>query len=104
VSNLRTATGWNRPQAVFVPGREPAPIGGAGEILLESGSPMLRKWLSLGLMLAVLYAVSKLNTRRWRDRYPVIRRIDRMITILAWTLLAAYVISFLYWLYTRVVR
>ena len=65
---------------------------------------MLRKWLSLGLVLAVLYAVSKLNTRRWRERYPVIKRIDTTITILAWTLLAAYVVSFLYWLYTRGIR
>ena len=65
---------------------------------------MLRKWLSLGLVLAVLYAVSKLNTRRWRARYPVIQRLDRTITILAWTLLVAYLLSFLYWLYTRLMR
>ncbi len=62
---------------------------------------MLRRWLSLGLVLAVLYAVSKLNTRKWRAQYPVIKRLDLTITILAWTLLAAYLISFLYWLYTR---
>ena len=61
----------------------------------------MRKWLSLGLALAVLYAVSKLNTRRWRARYPFIKRVDRTITILAWTLLAAYLASFLYWLYIR---
>ncbi len=64
----------------------------------------MRKWLSLGLVLAVLYAVSKLNTRRWRVQYPFIKRVDRMITILAWTLLAAYVLSFLYWLYTQMLR
>ena len=64
----------------------------------------MRKWLSLGLVLAVLYAVSKLNTRRWRARYPYIKRLDRMITILAWTLLAAYVLSFLYWIYTQTLR
>jgi hypothetical protein len=61
----------------------------------------MRKWLSLGLVLAVLYAVSKLNTRRWRARYPFIKRVDRTITILAWTLLAAYLVSFLYWIYIR---
>ena len=63
----------------------------------------MRKWLSLGLVLAVLYAVSKLNTRRWRAKYPFIKRLDRTITILAWTLLAAYVLSFLYWLYGRLI-
>ncbi len=65
---------------------------------------MLRRWLSLGLVLAVLYAVSKLNTRHWRAKYPVIQRIDRTLTIVAWTLLAAYVLAFFYWLYTRVIR
>lgn len=65
---------------------------------------MLRKWLSLGLGLAVLYAVSKLNTRKWRAKYPLIRRLDRAITIVAWTLLAAYLLSFFYWLYTRLIR
>lgn len=65
---------------------------------------MLRKWLSLGLVVAVLYALSKLNTRKRRDRYPVIKRIDKTITILAWTLLAAYGLAFLYWLYARVIR
>jgi hypothetical protein len=65
---------------------------------------MLRKWLSLGLVLAVLYALSKLNTRRWRERYPLLKRVDTTITILAWTLLAAYGLAFLYWLVTRVLR
>jgi hypothetical protein len=65
---------------------------------------MLRRWLSLGLVLAVLYAISKLNTRRWRERYPIIQRVDKTITILTWTLLAAYVLAFLYWLYNRVIR
>jgi hypothetical protein len=64
----------------------------------------MKRWLSLGLALAVLYAVSKFNTRKWRAEYPFIKRLDRMITILAWTLLAAYCLSFLYWLYTRVVH
>jgi hypothetical protein len=65
---------------------------------------MLRKWLYLALVLAVLYAISRLNTKRWRNRYPILQRIDRTITIVAWTLLVAYVLSFLYWLYTRVIR
>ena len=64
----------------------------------------MKKWLSLGLVLAVLYAVSKFNTRRWQAQYPFIKRLDRMITIAAWTLLAAYLLSFFYWLYTHAVR
>ena len=64
----------------------------------------MRKWLSLGLVLAVLYAVSKYNPRRWRAQYPFIKRFDRALTIAAWTLLAAYILSFLYWLYGRLVH
>lgn len=63
---------------------------------------MLRKWLYAGLVLAILYALSKMNKRRWRDRYPIIKRIDRTISLLAWTLLTVYGLTFLYWLYTRV--
>lgn len=65
---------------------------------------MLRRWLFLALVLAILYAVSTLNTQRWRARYPVLKRIDKTLTIVVWTLLAAYILSFLYWLYIKVVR
>jgi hypothetical protein len=63
---------------------------------------MIRKWLWLLLVLAVLYAASTFNTKRRQARYPILKRIDRSITILVWILLASYGVAFLYWLYTEV--
>jgi hypothetical protein len=65
---------------------------------------MMRKWLFVGLVLAILYALSKANARRWRERYPILKRIDRTISLLAWTLLTVYGLAFLYWFYTRVIH
>ncbi|MEW5901006.1 MAG: hypothetical protein AB1715_06040 [Acidobacteriota bacterium] len=65
---------------------------------------MLRRWLFVGLFLAVLYAVSILNTKKRRARYPILKRLDKTITILVWVLLVAYGLSFLYWFYTHVIR
>lgn len=63
----------------------------------------MRKWLFILLILAVLYALSKFTGRKQQARYPFLKRIDRIITMLVWVLLAAYVFSFLYWLYTEVI-
>ncbi len=63
----------------------------------------MRKWLLVLLVLAVLYALSKITAKKQQARYPFLKRLDRTITILVWVLLAAYVISFLYWLYTEVI-
>jgi len=65
---------------------------------------MLRRWLWLLLVLAVLYAASTLNTRKRQARYPVLKRIDKAITILVWILLATYGFAFFYWLYTEFIR
>ena len=65
---------------------------------------MIRKWLLLLLVLAVLYAASTFNTRNRQARYPILKRIDKTITILVWILLATYGFSFCYWLYTEVIR
>lgn len=63
----------------------------------------MRKWLFLLLVLAVLYALSKFTGKKQQARYPFLKRIDKTITLLVWVLLAVYVISFLYWLYTQVI-
>jgi hypothetical protein len=68
------------------------------------GPAMLRRWLFVGLVLAVLYAVSTLNTKKRRAKYAILKRLDRTITILVWVLLVAYGVSFIYWLYTQVIR
>jgi len=65
---------------------------------------MIRKWLWLLLVLAVLYAASTLNTRKRQARYPILKRIDKAVTVLVWILLASYGFTFIYWLYTEVIR
>jgi Mn2+/Fe2+ NRAMP family transporter len=64
----------------------------------------MRKWLFMLLVLAVLYALSTLTGKKHKTRYPILRRIDRAISVVVWILLAAYGIAFFYWLYTRVIR
>jgi hypothetical protein len=56
------------------------------------------------LILAVLYALSKITAKQHHSRYPFLKRIDRTITLLVWVLLAAYLVSFFYWLYTEIIR
>ncbi len=56
------------------------------------------------LILAVLYALSKITGKQNHSRYPFLKKIDRSITILVWVLLAAYLVSFFYWIYVEVIR
>jgi hypothetical protein len=64
----------------------------------------MRKWLFLLLGLAILYALSLLNTKKRRAKFPFLKRVDRAITILVWVLLAAYGFSFCFWVYTKFIR
>jgi hypothetical protein len=64
----------------------------------------MRKWLVMLLAIALLYALPKLNTRKRRRDFPLMKRINDTINILAWVLLAVYLCAFLYWLWTEVVR
>lgn len=61
----------------------------------------MRKWLVLLLVLAVLYILSKFNTKRAKARFPFLKRLDRTISVLAVVLLVVYVAAFVYWLLTR---
>jgi hypothetical protein len=65
---------------------------------------MIRKWLWLLLVLVVVYAASAINTKKRQVRYPILKRIDKTLTVLVWILLASYGAAFLYWLYTEVIR
>jgi hypothetical protein len=78
----------------------------ADDSLLSGGwiraiMPPMRKWLVLLLVLAVLYALPKINTRRTRNRYPLMKRIDGAINVVVVVLLAVYLYSFVRWLLTR---
>lgn len=64
----------------------------------------MRKWLFVLLALAVLYALSTLTRKKHKAKYPILKRIDRAITVVVWILLAAYGVAFFYWLFTQVIR
>ena len=64
----------------------------------------MRKWLYVMLVLAALYALSTLTGKKHKARFPILKRIDRAISIVVWILLAAYGAAFFYWLFSRVIR
>jgi hypothetical protein len=63
----------------------------------------MRKWLFFLLILALIYGISQIN-RRKRVKSPFLKRLNETITIIVWVLLAAYTLTFLYWLYTTIFK
>ena len=61
----------------------------------------MRKWLVLLLALSLLYALPKLNTRRTRRAFPLMKRIDGAINVVVVVLLAIYLVAFFRWLFSR---
>ena len=64
----------------------------------------MRNWLVMLLAVALLFALPKINTRGRRRDFPLMKRINDTINILAWVLLVVYLGAFLYWLWTEVIR
>jgi len=64
---------------------------------------LMRKWLFLLGILAIVYFLSQIN-RRKKDRSSFFKRLDETLTLLVWTLLAAYTVVFLYWVYTQIFK
>ena len=63
----------------------------------------MRKWLFLLAVLGLVYLVSQIN-RRKKDRSPLLKRLNETLSLFAWTLVIAYVLFFLYWLYTQIFK
>jgi len=63
----------------------------------------MRKWLYVLLMIAILYAISTLGNKKRIARDPLLKRIDKIITIVVWTLVIVYGAALLYWLYTKLI-
>jgi len=63
----------------------------------------MRKWLFFLAILALVYIISRIN-RRKQEHSPFLKRLNETFSIIAWVLLAVYVLFFLYWLYTMVFR
>jgi hypothetical protein len=64
----------------------------------------MRKWLVLLLALAILYALPKINTRGSRRKFPLMKRIDDTVNVLAVVLLLVYLVAFGRWLWTEIIR
>ena len=64
----------------------------------------MRKWLVALLVIAILYALPKLNSRRSRRNFPLMKRINDTINVLAAVLLVVYLAAFLYWVWTEIIR
>ncbi len=63
----------------------------------------MRKWLLLLAILGLVYILSQIN-RRKKDRSPFLKRLNETLSLLAWALVIAYGLFFLYWLYTQIFR
>ncbi len=61
----------------------------------------MRKWLLLLLAIALLYALPKLNTRRTRRDFPLMKRINDAVNVAAVVLLVVYLVAFVRWLLSR---
>jgi hypothetical protein len=55
------------------------------------------------VILALVYIISRIN-RRKLTRSPFLKRLNETFSIIVWVLLAAYSVSFLYWLYTIIFK
>ncbi len=63
----------------------------------------MRKWLVFLAVLAAVYAFSQFSKRK-QDRSPFFKRLSESVSIVVWVLLAAYAVSFLYWLYKEIFK
>jgi glucan phosphoethanolaminetransferase (alkaline phosphatase superfamily) len=63
----------------------------------------MRKWLFMLAILALIYALSRIN-RRKQDRSSFLKGLNETLSIFVWVLLIAYALAFLYWLYTQIFR
>jgi len=64
----------------------------------------MRKWLVLLLALAILYALPKINTRGSRRKFPLMKRIDDTVNVLAVVFLVVYLVAFGRWLWTEFLK
>lgn len=64
----------------------------------------MRKWLVLLLALAILYALPKINTRGSRRKFPLMKRVNDTVNVLAAVLLLIYLVAFGRWLWTEIIR
>jgi len=58
----------------------------------------MKRWLFILFLLGVFYLLSWLNKKKLQKKYPILKRMDLTLTIVAYTLLTVYCLVFLRWL------
>jgi len=61
----------------------------------------MRKWLLFLVILVVIVLLSKINQRK-EVRTPFGKRFSETLSVITWVMIIAYVVSFIYWLYTQI--
>jgi hypothetical protein len=62
----------------------------------------MRKWILFLVIIGLVYVVSKAS-QKGENRSSFRQRFSETVSILVWVLIIAYVLSFLYWLYSQIV-
>ena len=61
----------------------------------------MRKWLLFLVILVVIILLSKINQKK-EVRSTFGKRFNETLSVIVWVMIAAYAISFIYWLYTQI--
>jgi len=54
--------------------------------------------------MVIFLLLSRMNSKKMQKRFPVLKRIDYTLSILAWVLLLSAVLTLLYWIYTQIIK
>jgi hypothetical protein len=63
----------------------------------------MRKWFLFLVIIGLVYLASKAG-QRGENRSSFHQRFSETVSILVWVLIVAYVLSFLYWLYSQIFK
>ena len=62
----------------------------------------MKKWLLVLVLILVFYVLALINKKKKKEKGPLLKKINYVISVIAWVFLVAYGIAFLYWLYTLI--
>ena len=63
----------------------------------------MRKWFLVLIIIILVFVISKAGKKK-DPSSPFLQRFNETLSIVVWALVVAYVLSFLYWLYTQIFK
>ena len=63
----------------------------------------MRRWLLFLAIIGLVYIISKVS-QKGENRSSFRQRFSETVSILVWVLIVAYVLSFLYWIYSQIFK